>query len=81
MNRAVKDNTAITFAEAFYDVLGYDNIEEGERFQRAFDEGIVAIKLEGLSGDDTPVVNLWSIFRIPNKSNTYKNNWLKIMSY
>ncbi len=44
------------FAEGFYDALGYDVSGNIEEFQRAFDEGIVAIRLENLSGAFTPVI-------------------------
>ncbi|MDZ8141125.1 MAG: CHAT domain-containing protein [Nostoc sp. DedQUE04] len=56
MNQAVNDKTAIKFAEGFYDALGYDAQDNKEEFQRAFNEGIVAIKLEGLPGASIPVI-------------------------
>ncbi len=56
MNQAVSDKTAIKFAEGFYDALGYDSQDNQEEFQRAFNEGIIAIKLEGIPGASIPVI-------------------------
>ena len=51
MNQAVPDNTAIAFATGFYDALG-----AGLDIPEAFDAGVVAIELEGLTGADIPVL-------------------------
>jgi hypothetical protein len=56
MNQAVKDRTTMEFAIGFYDALGYDNPDTEDKFQRAFQEGILAIKLAGLPGDGIPFI-------------------------
>jgi hypothetical protein len=71
MNQEIKDKPAIAFAQGFYDALGYktpDNINPNninpnninsdniDIFQRAFDEGLVAIQLEDLSEGQIPVL-------------------------
>lgn len=56
MNQAVKDKTAIKFAEGFYDALGYEIPNNQDFFQRAFNEGIMAIELENLPGSLIPVI-------------------------
>ncbi|MFK0735689.1 MAG: effector-associated domain EAD1-containing protein, partial [Gloeotrichia echinulata HAB0833] len=57
MNQPIQDEAAIVFAQGFYDGLGYDNIDNIDVIQRAFNEGIVAIKLENLLQDAVP--SLW----------------------
>ncbi len=49
MSRAVKDDTATTFAASFYRAIGF-----GRSVAQAFDIGKAAIQLEGLSGADAP---------------------------
>ncbi|WP_242061215.1 effector-associated domain EAD1-containing protein [Nostoc linckia] len=56
MNNPIQDSAAIEFARGFYDGLGYKNIGNQDVFQRAFDEGIVAIELESLSQESIPVL-------------------------
>ncbi|MBW4635275.1 MAG: CHAT domain-containing protein [Iphinoe sp. HA4291-MV1] len=61
MNQEIKDKPAIAFAQGFYDALGYetpDNINPDniDIFQRAFDEGLVAIQLEDLSQGEIPIL-------------------------
>ena len=56
MNQAVNDQTAIKFAEGFYDALGYAIENNQEEFQRAFKEGIIATILEDLPGSSIPVL-------------------------
>ena len=51
MNRAVKDSTAITFSSGFYRGLSSENDVEF-----AFELAVNAIMLEGLVGDDIPVL-------------------------
>jgi Effector-associated domain 11/CHAT domain len=51
MNRAVKDSTAIEFSSGFYRGLASENDVEF-----AFDLAVNAIMLEGLSGEDIPVL-------------------------
>ena len=56
MNQEIQDTSAIKFAQGFYDGLGYKNSENQDVFQRAFKEGLVAIKLESLSQAEIPVI-------------------------
>lgn len=56
MNQAIEDKAAIAFTQGFYDGLGYKNSGNQDLFQRAFDEGMVAIQLEKLSQGPTPVL-------------------------
>lgn len=51
MNRAVKDSTAIVFSSGFYRGLASEN-----DIEFAFDLAVNAIMLEGLSGEDIPVL-------------------------
>jgi Effector-associated domain 11/CHAT domain len=51
MNRAVKDSTAIVFSTGFYRGLASEN-----DIEFAFDLAVNAIMLEGLSGEDIPVL-------------------------
>ncbi|MEC4887717.1 MAG: GUN4 domain-containing protein, partial [Scytonema sp. PMC 1070.18] len=44
----IQDRAAIVFAQGFYDGLGYDDVNNQQVIQRAYDEGIVAIELENL---------------------------------
>ena len=46
MNQPIGDRAAIAFAQGFYDGLGYVIPEDQDVFQRAFEEGKVAIELE-----------------------------------
>ncbi|MBD2770977.1 CHAT domain-containing protein [Iningainema tapete] len=56
MNNPIQDKAAIAFAQGFYDGLGYKNSGNQDLFQRAFDEGIVAIQLESLSQESIPIL-------------------------
>ncbi|MEA5592839.1 CHAT domain-containing protein [Rivularia sp. UHCC 0363] len=56
MNQQIQDKSAIQFSQGFYDGLGYETQNHNDVFQRAFDEGIVAIKLEYLSQGNIPVL-------------------------
>jgi CHAT domain len=56
MNQEIQDKSAIKFAQGFYDGLGYETPENQDGFQRAFKEGLVAIKLENLSQAQIPVI-------------------------
>ena len=58
MNQEIQDNSAIGFAQGFYDGLGYEISENQDCFQRAFQEGKVAIKLENLSHAQIPVIKI-----------------------
>lgn len=56
MNKQIQDKSAIQFAQGFYDGLGYATLKMQDVFQRAFQEGLVAIKLENLSQAEIPVI-------------------------
>lgn len=56
MNQQIQDKSAIQFAQGFYDGLGYATSEIKNVFPRAFQEGLVAIKLENLSQAEIPVI-------------------------
>jgi CHAT domain len=56
MNQEIQDKSAIQFAQGFYDGLGYATSEIQDVFPRAFQEGLVAIKLENLSQTEIPVI-------------------------
>ena len=49
MNDAIGDQAAITFAASFYRAIGF-----GRSIQEAFEQGKIALLLEGISEDDTP---------------------------
>ncbi|WP_414621421.1 effector-associated domain EAD1-containing protein [Calothrix sp. CCY 0018] len=55
MNNSILDNPAIAFSEGFYDGLGYISNNQ-DVFQRAFDEGMVAIQMENPSQGSIPVL-------------------------
>ncbi|MDY6901579.1 MAG: effector-associated domain EAD1-containing protein [Cyanobacteriota bacterium] len=55
MNNPIQDNPAIVFSEGFYDGLGYISNNQ-DVFQRAFDEGMVAIQMENPSQGEIPVL-------------------------
>ncbi|MBD2200740.1 AAA-like domain-containing protein [Calothrix anomala FACHB-343] len=56
INQPIEDKAAIQFAQGFYDGLGYETSPNQDGFQRAFEEGLVAIELESLSQDQIPVI-------------------------
>ncbi len=56
MNQSIQDKSAIEFAQGFYDGLGYETPQEQDIFQRAFQEGLVAIKLDNPSQAEIPVI-------------------------
>ncbi len=56
MNKQIQDKSAIEFAQGFYDGLGYETSKEQDMFQRAFQEGLVAIKLDNFSQGEIPVI-------------------------
>jgi hypothetical protein len=56
MNQPIGDKAATVFAIGFYDGLGYDNTDNQDIIQRAFDEGIVAIKMEDDLQGQIPVL-------------------------
>ncbi|MGF1933897.1 MAG: AAA-like domain-containing protein [Nostoc sp. ChiQUE02] len=57
MNQPIGDKAAIVFAVGFYDGLGYANLNNQDNFQRAYDEGLVAIQMEDLTSGSIPVLN------------------------
>ena len=58
MNNSIIDNAAIAFSQGFYDGLGYYISNNQDMFQRAFDEGLIAIQLEKTSQDSIPVLKI-----------------------
>lgn len=56
MNQSINDRSAIKFSQGFYDGLGYKTQNDDDVFQRAFEEGKVAIKLEHFSEGNIPVI-------------------------
>ncbi|MEM8777258.1 MAG: GUN4 domain-containing protein [Cyanobacteria bacterium P01_G01_bin.49] len=61
MNKPIGDKAAIEFAEGFYDGLGYEQEDNQDVFQKAFDEGLVAIALEDFSQKSIPVLKSYGI--------------------
>ncbi|MFL9453848.1 MULTISPECIES: NB-ARC domain-containing protein [Nostocales] len=56
MNQPIGDKAAIAFAIGFYDGLGYATSNNLDVFQRAFEEGLVAIQLEHPNEGQIPVL-------------------------
>ncbi|AFZ15572.1 hypothetical protein Cri9333_4802 (plasmid) [Crinalium epipsammum PCC 9333] len=56
MNNSIQDKAAIAFSQGFYDGLGYKTSASQNVYQRAFNEGIVAIKLEDISQGAIPIL-------------------------
>ncbi|QFS44768.1 GUN4 domain-containing protein [Nostoc sphaeroides] len=56
MNQEINEKAAIAFAQGFYDALGYEALDNQDVFQRAFDEGLVAIQLEDTLEGQIPVL-------------------------
>ncbi|MDZ8141014.1 MAG: GUN4 domain-containing protein [Nostoc sp. DedQUE04] len=56
MNREINDKAAVAFSQGFYDALGYEALDNRDIFQRAFDEGLVAIQLENILEEQIPVL-------------------------
>ncbi|RCJ40965.1 hypothetical protein A6770_36835 [Nostoc minutum NIES-26] len=56
MNQPIGDKAAIVFSQGFYDGLGYENTDNQDVIQRAFKEGLVAIKMEDASQGQIPVL-------------------------
>ena len=57
MNQPIRDKAAIAFTQGFYDALGYEAQDNNQDiFQRAFDEGLVAIAMEDFSQESIPVM-------------------------
>ncbi len=55
MNHAIGDKAAIVFSQGFYDGLGYEQKDNQDVFQKAFNEGLIAIGLEDFSQKSIPV--------------------------
>jgi hypothetical protein len=56
INNPIQDRIAIEFAKGFYDGLGYKISDSQDMFQRAFDEGMVAIQMESVSQGSIPIL-------------------------
>jgi len=56
MDNPIQDKAAVAFAQGFYDGLGYKASGNQDVFQRAFNEGMVAIEMENLSQGAIPVL-------------------------
>ena len=56
MNREIGDKAAIAFSQGFYDGLGYESADNQDVFQKAFDEGLIAIAMEDFSQESIPVL-------------------------
>jgi Effector-associated domain 1/CHAT domain len=56
MNQSIEDRAAIEFAKGFYDGLGYKTDGNQDVFQRAFNEGMVAIEMENFPQGSIPVL-------------------------
>ncbi|KAB8331620.1 CHAT domain-containing protein [Scytonema tolypothrichoides VB-61278] len=56
MNQPIGDKAAIVFAIGFYDGLGYENPDNQDVIERAFEEGLVAIQMEDVSQGQIPVL-------------------------
>jgi CHAT domain len=69
MNQPIGDKAAILFATGFYDGLGYKISGNQNIFPRAFEEGKIAIKLEQLTEETTPVFYTKPNITPVNKSN------------
>ncbi|KYC34955.1 hypothetical protein WA1_52065 [Scytonema hofmannii PCC 7110] len=55
MNQPIEDRAAIVFAQGFYDGLGYESLKSQSLFQRAFDEGMVAVQMDNVVDGQIPV--------------------------
>ena len=58
MNQPIQDKSAVKFAQGFYDGLGYETSDKQDMFQRAFQEGLVAIKLDNFYQGEIPVIKI-----------------------
>lgn len=56
MNQQIQDDSAIEFAQGFYDGLGYAKRDNQDGFRRAFQEGLVAVKIANLYQAQIPVM-------------------------
>ena len=56
MNNPIKDRASIALARGFYDGLSYKISENQDVFQRAFDEAVLAVKLENPTQGQIPVL-------------------------
>ena len=67
MNQPIGDKAAIAFAQGFYDGLGYPIPDNQDVFQRAFEEGKVAIQLEISNSMETRKMTMVSARDEPDK--------------
>ncbi|KAB8329896.1 CHAT domain-containing protein [Scytonema tolypothrichoides VB-61278] len=65
MNQPIDDKAAIEFAIGFYDGLGYKTSDVQDLFQRAFNEGIVAIEMASSLQSKIPVLKEKIVKNIP----------------
>lgn len=81
MKQPIGDNAAIKFAMGFYDALG-----AGKKIEEAYNFGVNAIQLEGISEEDTPTLltksNLNTIINSspPNNLPTVTNKLVSVQS-
>ena len=78
MNQEINDKAAIAFVQGFYDALGYEALDNQDVFQRAFDEGLVAIQLEDTLERQIPVI-LRASFPSVEFKQELNNNFVKIL--
>jgi GUN4-like/Effector-associated domain 1 len=50
LEQSIQENAAIIFVEVFYNKLSYEHLNNSDAIQRAFDEGILALKLDSSKG-------------------------------
>jgi tetratricopeptide (TPR) repeat protein len=74
MNQPIGDKAAIAFAQGFYDGLGYATSDNLDVFQRAFEEGKVAIQLEHLSESQIPVIKTKTKDKLLQKRRTIESS-------
>ncbi|MGJ5674855.1 MAG: GUN4 domain-containing protein [Nostochopsis sp.] len=74
MNQPIEDKAAIAFAQGFYDGLGYKTSGNQDAFQRAFDEGMVAIQMEKLSQGSIPVLKKKTLKNFTTEADSQNNS-------
>ncbi|UJB68977.1 GUN4 domain-containing protein [Acaryochloris sp. 'Moss Beach'] len=56
MNQSIQNDAAIAYAQGFYDAIGYGSLDNSQLIERAFQEGKVAVQLDGITGHIAPVL-------------------------
>ena len=74
MNNPIQDKAAIAFAQGFYDGLGYEEEDNQYVFEKAFDEGLVAIQMEELLQSSIPVLKIKTPFAPLTNTSEGQNN-------